>query len=164
MITIQSRVYVDGINGQKLADFLLGCTDQAYQAWWPGTHLRLHTVRRYPNHVGNVVLMDEFIGKRRVKMVGVVRVARPDRIVWQLKKGSLLPVRLILELGDDAAGVAITHTIQAGFRGLGHLFDPVFRLYFSDQFARAIDQHVRVEFPMLRDLLRRSDQSTPVGV
>src|SRR5512134_2953171 len=98
MITLQSQLHVDGIRGNEIVDFLLACTDQAYQAWWPGTHLQLHTRVRYSNSVGNIVFMDEFIGKQRMQMLGVVRVAEPTKIVWQLKKGILLPVWLILEL------------------------------------------------------------------
>jgi hypothetical protein len=62
-----------------------------------------------------------------------------------------------LDLADDAQGVAITHTIEAGFRGLGRLLDPLLRLYLSHNFERAMDEHVRTEFPRLRDLLRQAD-------
>jgi len=164
MITLQSQLHIDGLRGNEIVGFLLSCTDQAYQAWWPGTHLKLHTRAHYPNNVGNIVFMDECIGKRRIKMVGVVRVAEPAKIVWQLKKAIPLPVWLTLELADDAAGVTITHTIRAGFNGLGRLFDPLFRMYFSNEFGCAMDEHVKTEFPMLRDLLRHSDQATPIAV
>ena len=164
MITLQSQLHVDALRGKEIADFLLTCTDQAYQAWWPGTHLQLHTLARFPNSVGNVVFMDEFIGKRRIQMLGVVRVAEPAKLVWQLKKGILLPVRLILELVDDAAGVSITHTVRAGFGRLGRMFDPLFHLYFSEAFGRALDEHVKTEFPKLRDLLRHADQAAPITV
>jgi len=164
MITLQSQLHVDGVRGNEIVDFLLTCTDQDYQAWWPGTHLQLHTLVRCPDNLGNIVFMDEFIGKRRVKMLGVVRVAEPTKIVWQLKKVIPLPVWLTLELADDAAGVTLTHTIRAGFDGLGQLFDPLFRLYFSNEFEREMDEHVKTEFPMLRDLLRHSDQAAPITV
>jgi hypothetical protein len=164
MITIQSQLHVDALKGNEIVNFLLSCTDLAYQAWWPGTHLQLHTLACFPNRVGNVVFMDEFIGKRRIKMLGVVEVAEPTKLVWQLKKGILLPVRLILELVDDAAGVTITHTVRAGFDRLGRMFDPLFHLYFSEAFGRALDEHVKTEFPKLRDLLRRLDQAAPIAV
>jgi hypothetical protein len=164
MITLRSQLFVDGVRGNEIVDFLLTCTDQAYQAWWPGTHLQLHTLVRCPNNVGNIVFMDEFIGKRRIKMIGVVRVAEPTRLVWQLKKGILLPVWLTLELAEDAAGVTLTHTIRAGFDGLGQFFDPLFRLYFSEAFGRALDEHVKTEFPKLRDLLRRLGHAAPLAV
>jgi hypothetical protein len=81
--------------------------------------------------------------------------------VWQFKKGIALPVWLTLDLVDDVEGVAITHTIEAGFRGPGRLIDPLLRLYFSDQFEQAMDEHVRTEFPKLRDLLRSADNKAP---
>jgi hypothetical protein len=99
--------------------------------------------------------MDERVGDRRVRMTGIVVEAKPGRrIVWQLKKGIRLPVWLLLELNDQGDGVTVVHTIRAGFSGLGRTLDPLFRLYFSDAFARTMDEHVRTEFPRLRDLLR----------
>ena len=74
--------------------------------------------------------MDEYIGTRRVRMtVIVLEAVRPKKLVWQLKKLVNLPVRLYLELADYEGGVAITHTVRAGF----------------------MDDHAKTEFPMLRD-------------
>jgi hypothetical protein len=158
MIIIQSRLHISDLRASEVLDFLLNCTDEQYRAWWPGTHLQLHARARFPGHIGNIYYMDEFVGEYRVRMTGVVCGFEPGRkLVWQLKKGVTLPVWLSLELKDDDAGVAIVHTIEAGFRGLGRLFDPLLRLYFSDQFERAMDKHARAEFPKLRDLLRNAD-------
>lgn len=162
MITIETAIFVEGITGQEIFDFLLGATDESYRRWWPGTHLRLHALKRHENHIGDVFYMDEYIGERRVRMKGVVVEAQRGRIVWQLKRlGILLPVRLTLELADRDGGVALQHTIRAGFGGPGRVLDPLFRLYFSPQFASAMDEHVRTEFPMLRDRLAESPE--PVG-
>ena len=156
MLTVESRIHVPGLTGQEVTTFLLDCTDVGYQAWWPGVHLQFHPLAAGGvDHVGDVVLMDEMIGSRHVRMAGVVVEAEPaKRVVWQLKKGIRLPVRLTLELTDQGGGVAIRHTITAGWRGPSRLLDPLFRLYFSPRFAAAMDQHVRTEFPRLRDRLR----------
>ncbi len=61
--------------------------------------------------------------------------------------------RLTLELTDRDDGVAIHHTITAGWDGPGRLHDPLWRLNFSERFATMVDQHVHTEFPRLRDLL-----------
>lgn len=123
----------------------------------------MHTLKRCPNNVGNIVYMDEFIGDYRVKTTGVVVEAiGGKKLVWQLKKGVRLPVQLFLELDDDGAGVLITHTLRVGFEGLGSVLDPAFRIYFSRKFAAAIDEHVKVEFPKLRDLLARTAGTSPV--
>jgi hypothetical protein len=99
--------------------------------------------------------MDEYVGTRRLRMKGIVVEAVPgQRLVWQLKRAIRLPARLELELTDHAGGVAITHTTRAGFGGAGRILDPLLRLYFSKRFARALDEHVKTEFPLLRDLLR----------
>jgi uncharacterized protein YndB with AHSA1/START domain len=154
MLRLQTRLRVDGITGKEIFDFLANPNDQAYQQWWPGTHLQLHPLKRTDDHVGDVIYMDEYIGERRVRMKGVVVEAVPEhRLVWQLRKVTKLPVRLSLDLTDDESGVAITHTIEAGFKGPGRLLDPLIRLYFSEKFAAALDEHVKTEFPLLRDRL-----------
>jgi hypothetical protein len=154
MIILQSRLHVDRVHGADLFTFLIDPTDEAYQRWWPGTHLAFHRLRSAPGHVGDVVHMDEFIGARRVKLTGVVTVAEPGkRIVWQLKTGLRLPAWLTLTFDDDPAGVTITHETRAGLRGVGGILDPLLRWYFSEAFARALDAHVRAEFPKLRDML-----------
>ena len=157
MITIESRLFVDGLTDREVFDFLLNATDEDYRRWWPGTHLRLHALERHEDHVGDVFYMDEYIGKRRVRMTGVVAEAeRGRRIVWRLGRRVPLPVRLTLEMTDRDGGVALRHTIRAGFGGIGRVLDPLFRLYFSQKFAAAMDEHARAEFPMLRDLLAGS--------
>ena len=151
MLTLQTRIYVGGLRGRDVFDFLLNCTDEQYRRWWPGIHLRFHTLERRAGHVGNRVVMDEYVGRHRLRLTGVVREAVPgSTIVWQLGKGVLLPVRLRLDLTDDGAGVTITHTVRAGVRGLGAVLDPLLRLYFTEALARDLDAHVRAEFPKLR--------------
>jgi hypothetical protein len=151
---------VKGLTGREITDFLLGCDDEAYQAWWPGTHLELHVLEHGSgdDHVGDVVLMDEYIGSRRVRMAGEVIEAVPgERVVWQFRPGRLrLPVRLTLELSAHENGVRLRHTITAGWLGRGRVLDPLWRLYFSSSFAGAMDRHVHTEFPLMRDLLRRT--------
>jgi hypothetical protein len=154
MLTIQSRFFVARISGWEVTDFLLDCTDDRYQQWWPGTHLELHALTRGRDHVGDVVLMDEYIGRRPVRMLGiVVQVVPGKKIVWQLRKGVRLPVWLTLERADRDGGVEVRHMITAGFRGVGRILDPLFGRYFSADFAAAMDQHARTEFPLLRDHL-----------
>jgi hypothetical protein len=166
MLTLETRIHVDGLHGSDVFDFLIDCTDEQYRRWWPGTHLRFHTLERRAGHVGNRVVMDEYVGRRRLRLTGVVREAVPGTtIVWQLGKGVLLPVRLRLDLADDGAGVTITHTVRAGLRGLGAALDPLLRRYFSVDLARDLDAHVRAEFPRLRDVLagRGSHQAASWG-
>ncbi len=74
MLTLESEMTVNGLTGREITDFLLDCGDDSYQAWWPGTHLELHVLEHGSgdDHVGDVVLMDEYVGSRRVRMVGEV--------------------------------------------------------------------------------------------
>jgi len=154
MITLQTRVHLEGVTGQAIYRFMLTATDREYRAWWPGVHLEFHPVRRSLGDVGTVVYMDEFVGPFRVRGTGVVVEAVPGKkIVWQMAWWVRLPVWLCLELEDDPRGVSITHTVRAGFAGFGRVLDPLLRCYLSRAFAAALDEHVKAEFPRLRDLL-----------
>ena len=155
MLTIRSHVTVAGLTGTEITTFLSECTDVAYQKWWPGVHLHLRPVAvGHAGHVGDEVFMDEFIGKRRLRMTAVVVEAEPGvRIVWQLKKGIRLPAWLTVEVTDHPGCVDVCHTITAGWPGLGQLLDPLLKMYFSPAFAAAMDQHVHTEFPLIRERL-----------
>ena len=130
--------------------------DESYRAWWPGTHLQLHIRERAGgDHVGDIIYMDEYVGRRRLRMSAIVTEAVPgEKLVWRFKRGIELPASLHLELADYDGGVRITHTIRVGFRGAGRVFDPALKLFLSPGFARDMDDHARTEFPRLRDLLR----------
>ena len=154
MFIVETAIRIEGLRASEAYAFLLGCTDERYQRWWPGTHLRFHTVRHRPGGVGSLVFMDEYIGRRRVRLSGVVTEAVPGtRIAWQLRLGIALPAWLHLDLEDDGAGVRIRHSLRVGFAGIGRILDPLFRWYFSAGFTADLDTHVRTEFPRLRDLL-----------
>ena len=160
VLTLESEMTVNGLTGQEVTDFLLDCGDDRYQAWWPGTHLELHVREQGPgdDHVGDVVLMDEYVGSRRVRMVGeVIEAVAGKRIVWRFRPAGLrLPVRLTLALRDEGRGVRLRHTITAGWPGWGRVLDPLWRLYFTRSFAGAMDRHVHTEFPLMRDMLHRT--------
>ena len=157
MFSMLTRAHVPGLSGREITDFLSSCTDQAFQSWWPGTHFHLHTVKGTPGEIGSVVFMDELIGDRRIKVrCELVDLVPGRKLVWQLRRPLFrLPVRLILQLKDDETGVDIEQSIEAGFSGVGAPLDPVFRLFFPARFAAAKDEHVRTEFPKLRDFLRQ---------
>ena len=165
MLTLQTTIRVDEVSGTEIFDFLADPDDESYRAWWPGTHLQLHIRERGgDDHVGDVIYMDEYVGKRRLRMSAIVTEAVPGKkLVWRLKRGLRLPARLYLELEDYDGGVAITHTIRAGFRGAGRVLDPALKLVLSEAFARDMDEHARTEFPRLRDLLRERGVSASTG-
>ena len=95
---MQTEVSVKGVSGQDVADFMLNCTDEDYQRWWKGTHLAFHTIKRYPDHLGNLVCFDEYVGERRLKFRGVITENIPGKkLVWQMKKIVRLPGWLALD-------------------------------------------------------------------
>jgi hypothetical protein len=155
---------VQGLTGREITDFLLNCDDDRYRAWWPGTHLELHVLEHGAgDHVGDVVLMDEYVGSRHLRMVGEVESAVPgEQVVWRLSRGRLpLPIRLSLTLRTLDCGVHLRHSISAGWAGPGRVLDPLWRLYLSRSFADAMDRHAQTEFPLLRDLLHRERTDVP---
>ena len=154
MIAMTTEVSVSGISGRSIYDFMLNCTDKDYQDWWGGTHLAFHTTRRFPNDLGNLVYFDEYVERRRLKFEGVVAKIIPGKeIVWQMKKVVRLPDWLVLELKDNDEGVVITHTIKAGFAGIGRLLDPFLRLYLNKGFEKDLEEHAYIEFAKLAEIL-----------
>jgi hypothetical protein len=111
------------------------------------------------SRLNDLVFMDEYIGTRRVRLTGVVAAAVPGRrIVWKHRARIPLPLSITLDLAAHDDELVVTHTIRAGFTGAGRILDRLFRLYLSAHFAAALDQHVRAEFPLLRDhLAHRAD-------
>lgn len=155
MLILQTHVRVDGATAAEIFDFLVDPDDESYRAWWPGTHHQFHPVARGHDHIGDVIYMDEHVGRRRLRMSGIVEEAvRGKRIVWRLKRGINLPARLVLDLRDEGDAVAITHTVRIGSSGVRRIFDPLLRAFTRRRFAQDLDRHVRTEFPLLRDLLR----------
>lgn len=155
MITLQTTVFVPGVQGRDILEFLERCDDADYQQWWPGTHLQFHAVRRAPGTVGSTFLMDEWIGARRLRMKGVVTRYEPGRhFAARLKKGVPLPARLEIDTDDEADGVVLTHTLRAGFHGVGRALDPLLRLVFDEKFQRDMDAHAKAEFTRLGVLLQ----------
>lgn len=154
MLSLETSLRVDGISASEIFEFLANPTDEAYRRWWPGTHVQFHHLERHPDHIGDVLYMDEYVGSRRLRMKAIVVEATPaKRLVWQMVKVIRLPARVTLELADHERGVVITHATTAGFRGAGQILDPLVRLYMSKQFALALDDHVKTEFELLRDRL-----------
>jgi len=157
MFSLLTRVHVAGLSGREITDFLSTCDDEAFQHWWPGTHFHLHTVRGTPGTIGSYIRLDEMVGDRRVRAKCELVSLVPGReLVWQLRRPLFrLPVKLVLHLQDDNTGVQIEQSIEAGFSGAGEFLDPLFRLFFPESLARAKDEHVRTEFPRLRDFLHQ---------
>lgn len=157
LFTLETTITVDGMTAEEVYDFLVEPTDEAYQRWWPGVHLQLHLVTRATGHIGDVLYMDEYVGARRLRMhAEVVRAERPGLLVWQFKRIVRLPLRLSIVFTNTSAGVEVDHRVEAGSAGPGRVLDPLWRLYMTKSFAAALDEHVRTEFPLLRDRFRGS--------
>lgn len=153
---LQHKTVVDVQSGQsgEFYTFMLNCTNDQYQAWWPGTHLAWHTIVDRPRKIGSVVYFDEYVGKRRLKFEAIITELVPDqKIVWQLKKWVPLPAWIILEFKDSLNRIEITHTLSIGFQGFGRLLDLVLRLFFTPGYAKDLDEHARTEFPRLASML-----------
>jgi hypothetical protein len=156
--TLETKTNVAGVTSSEVFDFLANPNDRDYQRWWPGVHLELHMISRADGqHLGDVVLMHEYVGERRVRLRGiVVEAVSGKRLVWQLKAGIRLPVWLSLDLADTTDGAVITHRVRAGWAGWRRHLDPLLRLYLSKSFSAALDAHVRTELRLLGERLREA--------
>lgn len=155
MIVYRTTIEVKGLRGEDIYDFLLNCTDEQYQRWWPGTHLAFHTIKRTPTSIGNIVHMDEYVGDFHLTLHGIVKRLVPNReIVLQIRGfGVSWPAWISLTFSDMPAGVNIIHTVSAGYRGIGSFLDVFLRLYFSSKFEQQMAEHAITEFNRLRDVL-----------
>ena len=142
-------------------NFMINPTTKRYRQWWPGEHLEFYIVKRGDeNHLGDLVFMDEYLmGRRRLTFHAQVVKARPPegdvagQIVWQMKKfGLLLPAYVSIVLRDAPQGLILKHDLSLGYKKLG-ILDPFIKLYFTKGFQEDLEQHCRLEWDMLADML-----------
>ena len=156
MVIFKTEVDVEGLTGNAIYDFFINCTAEEYQKWWEGTHLIYRTLKRYPDDFGNVVLMDEYIGIYRVTLNAVVsRAISGVEIVWQMKKIVKMPAWVSISFEERKNGVKVIHKITAGFKGIGKIFDVIFKIFLSRDFEKAMDEHAKTEFLKLRAVLQK---------
>lgn len=154
MLVMQSLVNISGISGKDVFDFMLDCSDEDYQKWWPGVHLAFHTKKYRPGNQGNLVYFDEYIGKHRFSFHGILEEIVPDKkLVWRMLKLIKLPCWLSLDLEDTELGVRITHSLTVGFNNWGLGLDPFIKIFFSKQFKRELEEHAKIEFNKLAKML-----------
>jgi hypothetical protein len=154
MVILETKVQVKGITAKDIYDFMLNCTDAEYQKWWKGTHLIFHTIKRCPGNLGNLVYVDEFVGKYRVKGHAVVTKLVPyTEMGWQIKMIIKMPAKFIMKFEDLSDGINIIHIVAVGFQGVGKIFDPLIRLYLNEDFESQLATHAHEEFPKLAEML-----------
>jgi hypothetical protein len=151
---------IPGATAEQFYDFMINPCDKRYSEWWQGEHLQFHIVKcGEKNHLGDVVFMDEYIGKnRRLSFFAVVITAnRPNKIEWQMKKmGLRLPAFVVLELCDSPEGIKLKHELRIGYSGIGKFLDPFIRLYFNKSFQSALEKHCKIEWPRLAEYFNPS--------
>lgn len=156
MIELKTRVRVKNLSARDVYDFMIDCTDEKYKRWWPEMHFAFHTINRVGNnYLGDLVVFDEMVGKRRLTFKAVITEAVPgQKITWQMKKMLLLPALLSLNLEDTQDGVSISHSLIAGYdTALGRILDPLIRLYLNTTFEEDLSIHANTEFKRLAELL-----------
>jgi len=157
MITHTVELTIPNVHAQQFYDFMINPTDKHYSEWWPSEHLQFHIVKHGDNnHLGDVVFMDEYLGKnhRLVFQAVVITAQRPNKITWQMKKfGLRLPAVVSLELHDSPNGIKLRHELRIGFSGVGKLLNPLIRLYFNKSFQTALDEHCKIEWFKLAEYL-----------
>jgi hypothetical protein len=162
MFTLETRAHVAGLSARAAYDYMIVPPAHDFQAWWPGTHLVSKVLRRgvgpegEPNDIGTVVYLEQMIGPFHVRETAEIVEAIPGRSFTRriFVVGIRLPIFITFDLEDTANGVTIAHTIRAGWRGLPRILDPLFRLYFTKAFADALDEHLRLEYELLREVVK----------
>jgi hypothetical protein len=160
MKQIKSIIQLEGISGNSILDFLINCDTEKYNQWWEGTHLDLYTIKKFPNNIGNIMYMDEYVGKYRLKFKGIVENYIPGKLLlWRfLFLGIKMPFWLSLEVEQiDNNNIKLIHTVYGGFKGIGKIFNIFIKKYFSDDFRKAMDEHAHEEFPKLKELLLKGN-------
>jgi len=157
MINHIVELTVPNATAEQFYDFMINPCDERYSGWWQGEHLQFHIVKHgNENHLGDVVFMDEYLGKdRHLTFHAVLITAKnPNKIEWQMMKAKLrLPAVVELELNDSDEGVKLKHELRIGYSGIGSLLDPFIKLYFNISFQRALDEHCKIEWFKLAEYL-----------
>lgn len=168
MFTLETRAHVAGLSARAAYDFMIVPTASEFQTWWPGTHLVSKVLRQgvaadgKPSDIGTRIYLEQMIGPFRVRETADIIAATPGRsFTRQVIIGMRLPIFITFDLEDDADGVVITHTIRAGWSGVRRILDPLFRLYFTAAFAAALDEHLLIEYELLRDVVRPKTYAAP---
>ncbi|MCL2416587.1 MAG: hypothetical protein FWD02_01460 [Bacteroidales bacterium] len=141
---------------EQFYDFMIEPTDEAYSNWLPEHH-QYHIVKRGKNSpVGDLVFFDQHISPNfRLKSYAIVRVAgRPCEITVQvLKFGMRVPVFVSLYFEDTLNGLVLTEEVRAGYRGVGAIFNPFFRLVLTKRKLSALTKHHNKEWKELERIL-----------
>ena len=160
MINHTVELAVQKATAEQIYDFMIAPCDRRYSEWWQGEHLQFHIIKPgNDNHLGDLVFMDEHIGKnhRLVFNALVVAADRPNKITWQMKKAGIrLPAFVTLELHDSPEGIRLKHELKIGFSGFGRIIDPLIRLYFTKSFQDALDEHCNIEWDKLAEYLNKT--------
>jgi len=160
MLTHLVELTVSNASAVEFYDFMINPGDERYSEWWPGEHLQFHIVKRGgESHIGDIVFMDEYLGKgRRLRGFAIVVAAeRPQQITWQMKKAGLrLPIFVTLGINDSPAGLQVSHELRIGYSGLGKLLDPLIKIYFNKSYRAALKEHCEIEWPRLAEMLNKS--------
>ena len=111
MIPLTTRAAVRALPGESISDFMLYCTDEHYQNWWPRMYFAFHTLRHLADNIGNTVIFDELVDKHRLKFTAILtEIISGRKLVW--------------------------HMLKAGYHSIGRILDPLIRLYLSDYSKR----------------------------
>jgi len=157
MIIHVVELTVPNAKAKQFYDFMINPTDGQYSQWWQGEHLQFHIIKRGDeNHLGDIVFMDEYIGKNhRLSFNAVViKANHPNVIEWQMMKGKRkLPAFVELDLRDSSKGVILKHELRIGYSGIGKLMDPFIMIYFNKSFQKALEEHCKIEWFKLAEYL-----------
>jgi len=150
VLELKSEFYVRGLTAASAIDFMINCSFDDYQKWWPGTHLELRYIKTFPDKIGNVVYFDEYVGKNRLQITTIVEKYMPGKkILWRVVEGETIQAWMTLEGVDDEEGVTLSHVFKASSTGTSGVLDTSFTQKFTPEMRRDLHDHAVTEFNML---------------
>ncbi len=154
MIEYTTTIKIKDITPNQIIDFMITCTDEEYNNWWPGTHISFHELDQKPGVIGSLVYFDEFVGPIRLKFHAVISDYIPDKLIcWQMKKLILLPAKLVLRTEQKNNDVILKHSLLIGFKGFLSILDPIIKLFIPKNLEYELNEHARHEFGILPEIL-----------
>lgn len=155
MIRMVTTIDIQGKMPEAIYNWVVTLNNERYRRWHPA-HIAWRTIRRTPEEVGSIVFLDERFEGFRVRYVGEVVAAIPDRLLrYKLKRGVPLPAHLALRFEPTKVGTIVTHELTVGYdTPVGKVLDRLVRkTVLTPAFEKALERHAREEFKNLERLV-----------
>lgn len=155
MLSFTTQAFIPHAKKEQVTDFFINCTTAIYWKWWKWTHLEFYTIKKTEDILWDMVYIDEYVGKTRLKFKAKIsQYIRGKILEYQMIKVCALPVWLTMRFKDTPDGVIVFHTLKAGYTGIWKVLDYFIGLYLWHSFEQELTEHAKEEFIKLGNLLK----------